>query len=217
MSDKPVRVILVADTDFAHNEFFALYRNVDNRFSADAVKFLSELRNVQFISNMVDSLAGETGYLELRTRRPQARPLSELVKVLDDAQLAFRDAETKAQTSAEGKIKKLKDDFESRLKAIEGKEGLDENAKSQLRAQVQRSAQRQLDADTVAVERDRDLAIRAASIVREREVQAVRGRVRTMALGIPSAVLAIIALLVWGRRRRGELLTIPSSRQRGNS
>ena len=45
----------------------------------------------------------------------------------------------------------------------------------------------------MGVERERDLAIRAASIVRERQVEGVRGKVRTMALGLPSVVLAIIA------------------------
>ena len=216
LSEKPIRVIFVADTDFAHNEFFAMYRNADDRFSDDAIRFLAQLRNVQFISNLVDSLSGEKGYLDLRTRRPKPRPLTALVKVLDEAQLAFRTAETKAQTSADEKISKLKADFEKRLSDIQNKTGLDENAKAQLRAQVQRAAQRQLDTDTVGVERERDLAIRAASIVRERQVEDVRGKVRTMALGLPSVVLAMIALFVWARRRREETLTIPSSRKRGS-
>ena len=210
-------MIFVADIDFAHDEFFAFYRNNDGQFSDDALQFLAELRNVQFISNVVDALSGEESYLSLRTRRPRPRPLTALVRVLDQAQVAFRQAETAAQNAATAKIDKLRVAFDKRLKAIDSEAGLDENAKAQLRAQVQRAAQRQLDTDIVSVERERDLDIRRANITRKREVESVRGRVRTLALGIPSLLLTFIALSVWTRRRRDELLTIPDARQRGNS
>ena len=89
--------------------------------------------------------------------------------------------------------------------------------RSELRAQVQRAAQRQLDSDIVSVERERDLDVRRANITRRREVESVRGRVRALALGIPSLILTIIAMSVWTRRRRDELLRIPDARQKGVS
>ena len=110
-----------------------------------------------------------------------------------------------------------KNEFQAKLRDVDQKSGLDENAKNQLRAQIQRASQRRLDGDIRSTERERDLAIRAASVVRKREVEAVRGQVRTMALGLPSAILAVIALLVWMRRRKDEALTIPSSRKRGSA
>jgi ABC-2 type transport system permease protein len=165
----------------------------------------------------VDALAGDEGFLALRTRRPQRRPLEMLEQVLARTQTALSESEAAARDEADAKIQKLRSDFREGLDKIDQRTDLDENAKQQLRAQVERSSQRRLDADIEAINRQSNLKIREAKIVQQRSIEGVRDRVRSLALGLPGVILGCLALTVFVNRRRGERLIVPSSRQRSQS
>ncbi len=214
---KPIHVIFVADTDLAHDQFFTLYRNQDDAFSADDLKFLTNLRNVQFLGNAVDALAEDADFLELRTRRPRDRPLSRLQSELEGTLRTVSEAQAKAQTESEAKIAKLQADFEARLAKLDDTPGLDENAKKQLKEQERRSAQRQLDVDIEAIHRETEERTRAAKIEQKRAIEAARDQVRVLAMGVPAGLLALLAIAVFAHRMKGERLTVPASRQRSES
>jgi hypothetical protein len=215
-SPKPVHVIFVADTDLAHDQFFDFYRNADNRFNQEELRFLQDLRNVQFLGNAVDALAGdEGGFLELRTRRPQRRPLDKLEQLLTRTQTALREVQSSAKQEAESKIQKLRDDIQQRLDQIRKRTDLDENAKRQLVAQVDRSANRQLETDIREINRQAELRTRRAEIDQQRAFErTLNYAVRARAMGFPTVVLAALALGVFIVRQRGERLTVPESRRR---
>ena len=56
-SAQAINVIVIADLDFAHDQFFVFYRNVGGQFSDD-LAILSQLENIQFAANATDSLTG---------------------------------------------------------------------------------------------------------------------------------------------------------------
>jgi ABC-2 type transport system permease protein len=210
-----VHVIYIADVDLAHDQFFEFYRNADNRFSQDELRFLQDLRNVQFLSNAVDALAGDESFLQLRSRRPQRRPLERLDSVLAGTQKELRDVESAAQKDADAKIARLRDDIQQRLDRIRDRKDLDAQARDQLVAQVQRSANRQLEKDIQEVNHEADLKTRKARIEQQRRFERVLNYgVRAKALGFPAVVLAALALTVFAVRLRGERLDIPESRRR---
>lgn len=213
-SAKPVHVIYIADTDLAHDQFFEFYRNPENRFGQEELRFLQDLRNVQLLGNAVDALAGDAAFLGLRTRRPQRRPLEKLEQVLAQTQKSLRDVESSAQADAEQKIQKLRDDLRQRLDKIRERTDLDENAKRQLVAQVERSANRQLEEDIRGVNRESELKVRQARIGQQRQFQRVLNVVRARAMGFPAIVLMGLAGTVFLMRMRGERLTVPESRRR---
>jgi ABC-2 type transport system permease protein len=217
VGDKKVHVILVADTDFFFDEFFMIYRNQDKRFDEDDARFLQDLRNVQFASNLVDALAGDEAFLKLRTRRPKARPLATLEELMDTTQKRLLAVEAEAKDESDTKIKKLQEDLDKRVKAVEGQEGLDDKAKGHLQASIQQSAQRQLTKAIEGINRASEAKVREAKVEQRRAVEEVRDKVRLRALGVPGAILCLLALGVWLNRRRDEKLTIPESRKRRTS
>jgi ABC-2 type transport system permease protein len=213
-SEKPIHVIFIADTDLASDQFYEIYRNVGNEFGAEELRFLQSLGNVQFLANAIDALAGDQDFLELRTRRPQRRPLAKLEDVFNQTQAAVRQVEDSARSDAKIRIGKLQSDLDSRVQQINERKDLDENARRQLEAQVQRAAQRQLDVDRREINRQADQKIRDAEIQQQRQYEAVLNNVRLKALGVPALFLAALALTVYGVRQRGEQLVIPESRRR---
>jgi ABC-type uncharacterized transport system involved in gliding motility auxiliary subunit len=213
-SPSSIHVVYVADTDLASDQFFELYRNPDNRFGRDELRFLQDLKNVQFLANAVDALASDQGFLELRTRRAARRPLARLEQVLASTQTELRQVEDAARQEAEDKIQVLRDDIQKRLDEIRKRQDLDENARLQLVAQVERSANRALETDVQEINRQADLKTRQAQIVQQRAFERVLNNVRFQAMGWPALVLAGLAAIVYAARHRGERLAIPESRRR---
>ena len=214
LSANSIHVIFVADTDFATNQFFDFYRNENNKWSKDEFKFLEDLRNVQFLSNAIDSLVGDEDLITLRTRRPIRRPHDLLEEVEMKRQKTRNDAITAAQTDATNKIKQLNDDFQKRLSKIDENSEEDENVRAQMKEQVQKSAEGNLKLNIDRINQKLDEQIRQAKIEEQREISRARWGVRAGAFGTPTVILLCLALTVFFLRRRGERLIVPESRKR---
>jgi ABC-type uncharacterized transport system involved in gliding motility auxiliary subunit len=213
-SAKPINVVVVADVDFAHNEFFNFYRNPGNRFNQDEVRFLTELRNVQLASNMVDTLMGDADFVDLRTRRAQARPLARLESQLQQVQSQVQKTIDEAQDTAQGAVDKANASLQDALRKIDEREDLDDNAKAHERLKVQMREQRKVDIEVARINGERDQKIRDAKIERRRAVVAARSTVQTLAIAVPAAVLLALILVVLGRKLAAERSHIPASRKR---
>lgn len=213
-SPKPIHVIVVADNDFAHDAFFQFYRNPDNNFSKDELKFLLALRNVQFAGNAVDALAGEQAFLKLRTRAVQNRPLVRMEKVDQETQTTLTNDTDHAMAQAQQKVDEAQAAFQMRLNAIDSQEDIDETTKAHLKAQTQEIGQRQVDVAIQKINQDREQAIHLAKIEQRRTISSYRAWVRRMALGIPAALLAGLIFAVYLNKFSRERSHVPASRKR---
>ncbi|MBE7464876.1 MAG: Gldg family protein [Planctomycetes bacterium] len=213
-STKPIHVVYVADTDLAHDQFFAFYRNEGQRFSEDELKFLLDLKNVQFLANAVDALADDQAFMELRTRRPVRRPLEVLEKVILETQATLRETTDAAADEYDKKKEKLEADFEQELEKIRKRTDLDENAKAQLVEQKRISARRELDRQIETLEHEAALKVRQAKIEQNRKVSSTMSKVKVQVLAYPALALGLLALAVFLIRVAGESSIVPSSRRR---
>jgi ABC-2 type transport system permease protein len=213
-SAKPVRVVVVADTDFVANGIFELYRNAGNQLGRDELAVLRNLRNVQFIANAVDALAADQDFLSLRTRRPQARPLSLIQDVIVETDRQKREAIESAINTAEIAIAKANDDFAKANEKIDAVADLDENAKAQLKANKEAEESRKLQKALAAIDLDKDIATRDAEIIQDQTISRHLLKVKWFAVGIPAFVMLILVLAVASLRLRAEHSHIPASRKR---
>lgn len=213
-SPRPINVVYVADTDFAHDQFFMLYRNENEQFSSEDMQALTDLDNVQFVSNAIDHLAGDEQYLALRARRPQPRPLEVLESVYAGTQKALASVEKSARDDAEQAIAELRSELQERLAAIDEREGLTASARMQEKAKVEEVATRQLQEDIKEVNRVAERRIREEKANQRRAIEEARQAVRWLAIGIPALFLSILIAVVFVRRLMRERSVVPADRQR---
>ena len=213
-SAKPVKVIVVADTDFAINQIFDIYRNAGNQMSKDELAVIRNLRNVQFIANAVDALAGDQDFLAIRTRRAQARPLSRIESVLVETDRVRREELERAVQKAEDLIAKANKAYGEATAKVDTKADLDDNAKDQLKADIEQDASRKLQKALAQIEFEKDRDSRKADNMQDRTIESHLVSVKWFAVGLPGALMLVLVLAVASLRLRSERSHIPASRKR---
>jgi ABC-2 type transport system permease protein len=214
VSPKPVHVIVVADVDCFHPAFFGIYSNRDGRFSDDQMRPLTDLRNVQFAGNAVDQLFNDKAFLDLRSRRPQRRPLERLEKSLAASQTRVAEEIDKVQSASDVDTAKIRADFDAKLRQIDENESLDENAKAQEKERATVIGQRQMDISLNDAKVQADAKISALKADQRREVRAAQDYVKMIAIGTPAVLLLALVLAVFAKRLIAERSHIPAARRR---
>jgi hypothetical protein len=207
-------VIVIADTDFAINQIYSIYRNAGNQMSKDEALLIRNLRNVQFLSNAVDALASDKDFLALRSRRAQLRLLTKIQDVKVETDRVHREQVEMAAAKAEDEIAKANRAYQEATAKVDAQADLDENAKEQLRADIERDANRKLQKALAQVDYDKDVAARDADIIQDQTISRHLVSVKWFAVGIPGVVMLMLVLAVASLRFRSERSHIPASRKR---
>ena len=214
-SAKPVHVIVIADVDFVNNQFFAFYRNTENQFNKqEDFKFLLALRNVQLAANAVDSLFNDQGFLALRTRQPERRPLKRIEDQLFSTQEVVRKAIQTADAESETAQAAAQKTMNEQTSKIMARTDLDDNAKAHAQAEAGGIAQRKLDLEAEQIAKARLIKENEAKIEQRRTIEGFRERVRWLALGTPAIILALLILIVYLRKLAAEKAHVPTARKR---
>lgn len=200
-----LNVIFVADVDMI-SDFFFQERNLGN--------LDIEFDNVTFVLNAVDKLAGDEGYLELRSRRAKHRTLTRVEArkraFLEEA----NDAEKAADSEAEDELAKAREKLTERVKEIEADENLDPIAKSQLLKQAQQAEQQRLSLAEAQIEQSKNRDIRKIQANTNRQIQALESSIRTWAVLLPPIPALCVGLIVFVTRLRDEKKIVVPSRRR---
>lgn len=215
-SKKPARkkgavdVVLVTDIDMLHSEFFQLRpmqsRDPDQDFSMS-------LDNVTFVLNVLDELAGDDRFIDIRKRRPQHRTLSTI------------DETTKqARSEADENRRKFREDFEQ-ARAKEQKQ-LDEKVeeirqkdipaleKAQLLALAQQTGQQRLAAAVSQLEKKRDRDVTRIERELNLEITRVQDWYKMWSVVLPPLLPMLVGLAVFFNRRAREREGVSRNRLR---
>jgi ABC-2 type transport system permease protein len=208
-----VNVILVADIDMLHEQFFQLRAEGD--IPEAGVSF--DFDNVTFVLNTLDELAGDTRFIELRKRRPQHRTLTRIeeqteaarkkaAKVREDLVAGFEKAKEEEQTRLNERIEKLRQDMQ----------------KQQLAAQevlirvdmAQTDGERRMQAKLDQLEQERDRKVDQIERELNTQIRRVQDTYKMWAVLLPPIPPLILAGVVFFTRRRQERLGVSRSRLR---
>ncbi|MEM7155100.1 MAG: Gldg family protein [Myxococcota bacterium] len=207
---KDRNVIVVADLDLFHDQFFQL-RERGGDTNGDG---LIDLRfdNVTFLLNAVDSLAGDDRFIELRKRQQKFRRLTWVDEQTQEAHDTLQKEREEANKKADEELDEAQKALDAMVDKIRARTDLDENTKEIMAESAQAAESRRLKVKEARINRDKAKSINRIETEHKRTIDEVQDRIRLLAVVLPPIPALLLALVILVRRRRRETETIPKSR-----
>lgn len=217
---KPIRAVFVADTD-CMNPIFVQIRSRPEQY--DEVNF--RFQNVTLVLNIIDVLAGEVSYPEVRRHEPQHSTLRLLEIQSEDArskemeerrefQKSFDDAIQEAEAENTKNIQK----FEERVQKLQQEGAIDKSRFAELQEAMtqmeieRQKLQRKLGVKRQQLERVRDQQIQQSKRDADLQILTTQNRYKMLAILLPPIPPLLVGIGVFVSRRLREREGIPKSR-----
>ncbi len=205
-----VNAVVVADIDALSRQLFLLREQGD----IPELGLHFNFDNVPFVLNVLDKLAGDDRFLELRVRRPRYRTLTRLEEHTSDARRAADRTREALHEKFEQAEQQERDAFAKRIADLQEREFADELQMIREVAMARGEWERRLEIrlEQLAQERDRELT----AIEREltRQVRRVQDRYKMLAVVLPSLPLLFVGMVVFISRKVRETEGVSRSRLR---
>src|SRR5262245_37098111 len=217
-----INAIYVTDIDLLSSQFVQM-RNEPNLM---VQKFRFD--NVPFVCNLIDAVASENRYLEIRKRKPKHSTLRKIEFSAAEARKAQGDLNEKIQAEYESEVKKADEDkdksfaefkklYEDLQKKQQQGEEIDpaklQAAAMQL-AMKQRAAERAADVTKARLARKRDLELAKIERERDRQIQQIQNEFKLQATIFPPILPLLVGLVVWARLRIRECEGLSKTRMK---
>ena len=221
---KPVNVIYVCDIDLMNSQF-AYFRAGRDRLNDD---FNFRFDNVTFVLNVIDSLAGDDRFIEIRKRKPKFSTLQQVEDMVQSARQKEFDEAAKfektfkdKEAEAEAKVKEVLADGQKKVADLDRRrqEGesidLDEYRAAVTRLeQIRQAEERRLAVLKEKLKQDRDRSLELIRRETEREVQSTQNWCKVIATVPPPIPPLLIGFGVFLYRRLREREGISKTRRR---
>jgi ABC-2 type transport system permease protein len=212
-----VKAVVVADIDLLDGRIFGLRNRPDEVFGLD-------FDNVTFVLNILDSLAGDDRFLEIRKRKPKHRTLERIEQTVaaareeaDAQRQAFIEQCDLAEKEANAGLEKEVGEFERKIKELESSGDADPQAAMQMMQQLaarRALAQRRLETKTEQLTRQRDIEMEKVERQLGAKVRQEQDRQKWLAVLLPPIPPLVVAFFVYFRRRAQEREGVAKSRLR---
>ncbi len=209
-ADPEINVVVVGDIDCLYGAFFALRARGDDPDN----EFEFQFDNVPFVLNVLDVLADDDRFVEIRTRRPAHRTLTTITAETEAARELADDAREKFVKKFETERAKAQKKFDDRIAELKKREGLDQQQAMIEILQAQQVGQLRLDSRVEQLKRDRDQQIKEIESQSAQRVREVQDRYKLWAVLLPPIPPLIVAFVVFFNRRASEREGVSKSRLR---
>jgi ABC-2 type transport system permease protein len=214
--DSEINVVLVADIDMLHNAFF----RIREMGEVPEAEMHLDFDNVTFVLNVLDDLAGEDRFIDIRKRRRQHRTLTGIEQATEEARKKTTRAREDTQKEFENIEDEENDKFQDRLKKIEDqlKEGNKKLDLAEIARRVEMArevGEKQMKARVDRAEKERDQKIDQIEKELALQVRRVQDNYKMWAVLIPPIPPLIVAVIVFLTRRVREREGVARTRLRG--
>ncbi len=204
-------VVLTGDIDLLYSIFFNLRAQGT---SPDAPVNL-ELDNVTFVLNVLDELAGDDRFIEIRKRRRVHRSLTAVEKRTEQARQTANQEREQFINQFEQKQADERRKLDEEIEKLQQRPGIDiQQMALEVQAKMQ-ARDKRMQAATERLERERDDAVQRIERDLTMEIRRVQDRYKLAAVTLPPIPPLVVGVLVFARRRRIENVGTPQQRMRG--
>ncbi len=207
----PIHAVVVADTDCLGDVFFSLRSQGEQ-----AVNVFADLdfQNVAFVLNILDYLAKDDRYIDIRKRTRSHRVLTEIEKRTKDSREGVRERIDDFTKEAEEEIVSARQKFSDEIDKIDARTDISKEEKRFLLQQATIRGQRKLENQIVRLEKNRDRQIQQERRSLEKEIRAVQNRYKFYAFALPPILPILLGIFVFFHRRQGEREGVVKTRLR---
>lgn len=205
-----IHVVLVTDLDMLTQEFFRLREQGD----LPEVGIHFDFDNVNFVLNIIDTLAGEDRYVELRKRRPVHRRLSTIDVWTNDARKEADKQRDKFVEDFNEYEKKVRDEIQKKLDELRNRKDIEPMRLLIEVGMMQQDLERRSQVEIERRKQERDREINRIETELNLKIKQVRDRVKVWSILLPPAPLLLLAVGVWLVRRQRETEGVARSRLR---
>jgi len=194
---KSMKVVVVPDIDWIIPSFFDIREGGDDQF-------LPATQNVPLILNIIDSLAGDDRFIEIRKRARLHRTLTKIDDATAEYRAKARDEKDKFIKEISDKEAEARSSMQKKIDDVEARQDIGSMEKEVLLEQVRIREQQKFDAEIDALAAQRRRQIKEIAYERDQEIRAVQERYKLYAILIPPIPPLLLALAVFFRRRELE-------------
>jgi ABC-2 type transport system permease protein len=202
-----INAVIVNDMDWIIPAFFAIRQSGDDQV-------LPATQNVTLILNIIDTLAGDERFINIRKRTREHRTLTKI----DEATLKYRMAagEQRKEFTAEfeNEIKDTRKRYQENIDAVDKIPGLSSTAREQMKERVRRRENDRLETQLISIDNNRNRKIKQIDYAEKQEIRGVQDLYKLYAILVPPIPPLLLALYVFFRRRGAEQEGIAKTRLR---
>jgi len=205
-----INVVLVADIDMLYRDFFRLREQ--GSIPEAGVNF--DFDNVTFVLNVLDALAGDDRFMEIRKRRPRHRTLTgieEKTEARKEEAIEARERFNKEFDEDEEKEQKA---FQKKIDDLQNRKDMDPQQMLIEVAMAQQDGQRRRDATIQRLKQERDREINKIETKLTLQIRAVQDRYKLWAVMLPPIPPLVVGVIVFFIRRSKEREGVSRARLR---
>jgi ABC-2 type transport system permease protein len=205
-----INVVLVSDIDWIAPVIFMLRE----RGSSEDMPIDWRFQNVAFVLNILDSLAGDDRFLEVRKRTRPHRILTKVDEATEESRREFLKQQQDYKQETKQELETAQANFQKKVDEVEKRTDLDPRMKDATIEMVRRTEQRKLDVQRQSLESDRDRKIKQSERDLAQKVRGVQDRYKLLAVILPPIPPLLLALVVFFHRRKAEQEGVDARRLR---
>ncbi|MDE2729537.1 MAG: Gldg family protein [Gemmatimonadota bacterium] len=191
----PVNLVVVADVDFASQQFFDI-----RRMGAAGLSF----DNVTFFLNLMDVLVGDESFIALRSKRVRYRTL----ETVERQTMAYTEQRVRDEDAAEEEAQAALDQARRRLTArvdeVRQRTDLDEQTRRIMVRNLEEVENRRFETLQTNIEAEKEARIEESKEMMESQIRLIQNTIKNLAALLPPVPVFLLGVFIFLRRRRRE-------------